>query len=86
MITRVAPADCMVLDQLMRHLFNFALPAQASDGQHAGRLDRPQEDEFALMNLGLGAPYEVVVFPNRRRARHPFLDMSGLTPHMLKML
>jgi len=29
--------------------------------------DRPQEDEFALMNLGLGSPYEVVVFPNRRR-------------------
>ena len=46
--------------------------------------DRPQEDEFALMNLGLGSPYEVVVFPNRRRARHPCLDMSGLTPHMLK--
>ena len=46
--------------------------------------DRPQEDEFALMNLGLGSPYEVVVFPNRRRARHPFLDTSGLTPHMLK--
>jgi hypothetical protein len=46
--------------------------------------DRPQEDEFALMNLGLGSPYEVVVFPNRRRARHPFLDMSGLTPEQIE--
>jgi hypothetical protein len=36
-----APADCTVLDQLMRHLFNFALPAQSSDGQHAGRLGSP---------------------------------------------
>jgi omega-hydroxy-beta-dihydromenaquinone-9 sulfotransferase len=79
-----APADCMVLDQLMRHLFNFALPPRRPMDNMPVGWDRPQEDEFALMNLGLGSPYEVVVFPNRRRARHPFLDMSGLTPEQIE--
>jgi hypothetical protein len=74
-----APADCMVLWQLLRHLFNFALPPRRPMDNMPVGWDRPQEDEFALMNLGLPSPYEVVVFPNHRRARHPFLDMSGLT-------
>ena len=46
--------------------------------------DRPQEDEFALMNLGLRSPYEVVIFPNHRHACHPFLNMTGLAPEQIE--
>jgi omega-hydroxy-beta-dihydromenaquinone-9 sulfotransferase len=79
-----APADCMVLDQLLRHFFNFALPPRRPMDNMPVGWDRPQEDEFALMNLGLRSPYEVVVFPNHRRTRDPFLDMSDLTPQQIE--
>ena len=79
-----APADCLILYQLLRHLFNFALPPRRPMDNMPVGWDRPQEDEFALMNLGLGSPYEVVVFPNHRRARHPFLDMTGLAPEQVE--
>jgi hypothetical protein len=79
-----APADCTVLDQLMRHLFNFALPAQSSDGQHAGRLGSPAGGRVCTDESGRGLLTRSWFFPTVAGARHPFLDMSGLTPHMLK--
>jgi hypothetical protein len=79
-----APADCLILDQLLRHLFNFALPSKRPMDNMLVGWDRPQEDEFALMNLGLRSPYEVVIFPNHRRTPDPFLDMSGLAPEQVE--
>ncbi len=29
----------------------------------------PQEDEFALLNMGLPSPYQELAFPNHRKAR-----------------
>jgi omega-hydroxy-beta-dihydromenaquinone-9 sulfotransferase len=80
-----APADCLVLDRLLRSFFfNFALPSKRPMDNMPVGWDRPQEDEYALMNLGLRSPYEVVIFPNHRRARHPFLEMTGLAPEQIE--
>jgi hypothetical protein len=58
-----APADCMVLDQLMRHVFNFALPPRRPMDNMLVGWDRPQEDEFALMIWAWGLPTRSWFFP-----------------------
>lgn len=36
----------------------------------------PQEDEFALMNMGLPSPYQELAFPNHRKRAAPYLHMD----------
>jgi hypothetical protein len=40
----------------------------------------PQEDEFALLNMGLPSPYEELAFPNHRKKSAPFLSLDELSP------
>jgi hypothetical protein len=40
--------------------------------------DRPQEDEFALVNLGLPSPYHNMAFPNHGPACPEYLGLDGL--------
>jgi hypothetical protein len=61
-----------------RHLSRF-LPAYRPMDRMRFGFDRPQEDEFALFNLGLGSPYETIAFPNRRPAGHDCLDPAALS-------
>jgi hypothetical protein len=78
-----APAECLLIRGVLRTLFKFALPHRRPMDNVLVGWDRPQEDEFALMNLGLRSPYEVIVFPNHRRAGHPFLNMTDLGPKQI---
>jgi hypothetical protein len=48
------------------------------DAMSAG-WDRPQEDEFALVNLGLPSPYLVWAFPNHGPVADEYLDLRSLT-------
>jgi hypothetical protein len=41
--------------------------------------DRPQEDEFAMMNLGAGSFLETFAFPNRRPVRADYIDLANLS-------
>jgi omega-hydroxy-beta-dihydromenaquinone-9 sulfotransferase len=77
-----APAQCLAFGWLLRK-FSFFLPTNRPMDNMLVGWDHPQEDEFALMNLGLGSPYEAVVFPNHRRACHPFLTLTGLAPEQI---
>jgi hypothetical protein len=79
-----APAECLLIRGVLRALFKFALPPRRPMDNVLVGWDRPQEDEFALMNLGLRSPYEVIVFPNHRRAGHPFLNMTDLGPKQIE--
>lgn len=40
----------------------------------------PQEDEFALLNLGLPSPYQELAFPNHRKRAAPFLSLDEFSP------
>ncbi|HVA87869.1 MAG TPA: sulfotransferase, partial [Candidatus Saccharimonadales bacterium] len=40
--------------------------------------DLPQEDEFALVNLGVPSPYLTIAFPNERPAAQAYLDLETL--------
>jgi hypothetical protein len=61
-----------------RHLSRFLPAVRPMDEMRVG-FERPQEDEFALLNLGLGSPYETIAFPNRRPAGIGYLDLEGVS-------
>ncbi len=57
----------------------FLLPAKRPmDDMNTG-WDRPQEDEFALMNMGLPSPYLTMAFPNEPPQCPGSLSLDGLS-------
>lgn len=72
------PSQCLVVGWLLR-IFAALLPEKRPMDNVAFGWDRPQEDEFALLNLGLGSPYETILFPNRRPIGYEFLDLSEIS-------
>ena len=40
----------------------------------------PQEDEFALLNMGVPSPYQELAFPNHRKRAAPFLSLDEFSP------
>ena len=40
----------------------------------------PQEDEFALLNMGVPSPYRELAFPNHRKRAAPFLSLDEFSP------
>jgi hypothetical protein len=54
-------------------------PMRPMDNVQAG-WDRPQEDEFALCNLGIPSPYLAWAFPNHGPVADEYLDLRSLPP------
>lgn len=74
----MTPHHFLLTESFMPALFSHALPARRPmDNMEVG-FDRPQEDEFALCNLGLSSPYLKWAFPNRDAGSHS-LDLTELT-------
>jgi omega-hydroxy-beta-dihydromenaquinone-9 sulfotransferase len=67
---------------IRRWLPFFALSVRPMDNMAAG-FDRPQEDEFALCNLGLPSPYLTIAFPNHPQQFEEYLDLEGISPQAL---
>jgi omega-hydroxy-beta-dihydromenaquinone-9 sulfotransferase len=42
--------------------------------------DRPQEDEFALANMGIPSPYITMAFPNQPASYPEYLDLENISP------
>jgi hypothetical protein len=62
-----------------RWLSFFSLSVRPMDNMPAG-FDRPQEDEFALCNLGQPSPYLTIAFPNHPPQYEEYLDLEGISP------
>ncbi len=58
---------------------NFMLPKQRPQDNVPTGWFRPQEDEFALLNLGLPSPYLRMAFPNRPAVDMEYLDSEQLS-------
>lgn len=79
----LVPNHFLFSENFSRRWLNFLLPAnRPMDNMPAG-WDRPQEEEFALANLGLPTPYLTVAFPNNGPADENYLTLEGLTPEEL---
>ena len=59
-----APHHFLISEWFFRRFAGWLLPGKRPMDNMAAGWDRPQEDEFALMNLGLPSPYRRIAFPN----------------------
>lgn len=85
-----APHHFLVSEWVFRKFFSWLLPGKRPMDNMATGWDRPQEDEFALMNLGLPSPYRHIAFPNEPPVDLNYLDFEGVNEadldHWLKTL
>ncbi len=75
----MAPRHFLLTAGIVGKYFKWLLPAKRPMDDMAVGFDRPQEDEFALMNLGAGSPYLEWAFPNREFYTR-YLTLETLTP------
>ena len=75
-----APSHFLVSGWLFKPLLRALLPAKRPMDNMAAGWDRPQEDEFALCNLGVPSPYLTISFPNRPPQCEEYLDLARLSP------
>ncbi|MGD9648561.1 MAG: sulfotransferase [Pirellulales bacterium] len=79
----VAPNAFLLTEPLLAPRLKWLLPERRVMDNMLMGWDRPQEDEFALCNLGIPSPYLTVAFPNEGPAYPEYLDLEGLTPAAL---
>lgn len=78
-----APSHAMVSEWWVTKL-RFLLPKKRPMDNMAAGWERPQEDEFALMNLGLPSPYRQIAFPNNPPIDLEYLDFVGASAEDLE--
>ncbi|MHC4176690.1 MAG: sulfotransferase family protein [Planctomycetota bacterium] len=77
------PNHFLLTSWLLRPCLAFLLPARRPmDGMKAG-WDHPQEDEFALCNMGVRSPYLTLAFPNRPPQDREYLTLEKVSPKAL---
>ncbi len=75
----LAPHHFLWTEWFLPPMLRFLIPARRPmDDMQAG-FDRPQEDEFALVNLGVPSPYLAWAFPNHGPVADEYLDLRTLT-------
>jgi len=74
------PNHFLVSAWLFKPILGCLLPARRPMDNMAAGWDRPQEDEFALCNMGVRSPYLTILFPNRPPQDQQYLDLEGLPP------
>jgi omega-hydroxy-beta-dihydromenaquinone-9 sulfotransferase len=74
----LAPNHFLISSMVITKL-KFLLPARRPmDDMEAG-WDKPQEDEFALVNMGMPSPYLTMAFPNEPPQSPGSLTLEGLS-------
>ena len=72
-----APNHFLVSSWWVKPLLQILLPSRRPMDNMAAGWDRPQEDEFALCNMGVPSPYLTITFPNHPPQDQEYLDMRG---------
>ena len=74
-----APEHFLVTEWFFRRFASWLLPGKRPmDNMEAG-WDRPQEDEFALLTMGIPSPYRRIAFPNNPPVHLDYLDFEGVS-------
>ncbi|MCG8651963.1 MAG: sulfotransferase [Pirellulales bacterium] len=71
-----APSHFLVSQWFFRRFASWLLPGKRPMDDMAAGWDRPQEDEFALLTLGLPSPYRRIAFPNQGSVDLEYLNLS----------
>ncbi|MGI9383150.1 MAG: sulfotransferase family protein [Methyloligellaceae bacterium] len=73
------PSHFVLTERTARAWFNLFLPKKRPmDNMQVG-FDRPQEEEFALCNLGLGSIYRTMAFPRAGPVDRRYIDLGDLS-------
>lgn len=75
-----APGHFLLTERALTPVVRWIVPAKRPMDDMAVGLDRPQEDEFALMNLGAPSPYRRMAFPRTSPPEPQALDLTKLPP------
>ncbi len=85
-----APSHFLTTEWFFRKFANWLLPGKRPMDNMAAGWDRPQEDEFAMLTLGLPSPYRRIAFPNEEPVDGDYLTFEGVpeadVDHWLKTL
>ena len=74
------PGHFLLTESFMTAAIGWMIPSKRPMDDVAAGWDRPQEDEFALMNMGAPSPYRRMAFPVTSPAVPQALDLAGLAP------
>ncbi|MGD0517482.1 MAG: sulfotransferase [Thermoguttaceae bacterium] len=77
------PNHFLVSAWFFKPLLKILLPSRRPMDNMPAGWDRPQEDEFALCNMGVRSPYLTSVFPNHPPQDQEYLDLEGLPPNAI---
>ncbi len=72
------PLSFLVSERWLQRLTQDLLPTSRPMDNVQMRWQSPQEDEFALLNMGLRTPYRRIAWPNGPPADLDYLDMADL--------
>jgi omega-hydroxy-beta-dihydromenaquinone-9 sulfotransferase len=78
-----SPNHFLLSEWCFSRLFRFFLPSHRPMDNMPIAWNRPQEDEFALCNLGQPSPYLTIAFPNRRPQYPEYFDLEDVPPEAL---
>lgn len=74
------PGHFLLTERWLKPWTGFALPANRPPDQMQLAWDSPQEDEFAILNLGIPSPYATIAFPNGPPAFMEYLTLESVSP------
>jgi hypothetical protein len=74
----MVPHHFLLTDGVLSGLVHLCLPRSRPMDEMPVGVTRPQEDEFALMNLGVGSPYLEWAFPNFGPQHDDYLTLLPL--------
>jgi len=73
----LAPNHFLISTRFLTKL-NFLMPGKRPMDNMTAGWNRPQEDEFALCNMGLPSPYLTMAFPNSPPQHTEYLTLEGI--------
>jgi hypothetical protein len=73
-----APSHFLITGPLLAKYLTLLMPSQRPMDNMPIHWSLPQEDEWALCNLGLPSPYLTVLFPNRPPQDPEYLDLRSV--------
>lgn len=74
-----APQHFLLTEWFFANYWGFLLPKQRPMDNVKTGWQRPQEDEFALLAMGVRTPYRRMAFPNRTPPDQEYLNMEGIS-------
>lgn len=73
------PNHFLLTERLLKRWSSFTLPGNRPPDKMKMGWDRPQEDEFALCNMGVPSVYSTIAFPNHPPQNLEYLELESIS-------